>query len=258
MRNTSILISIGARMYDSDIGRWFTPDPLAEKYHSISPYAFCAGNPVNYVDWDGRDVWNIREDGRIEWVKQRKRDIVRTINDKGNVIKRLSFKNSTLSKGTLNIADKNYDYFNLLDAKSAKKLFEFVATPSNWGKDNYSNDPNVIIESAVMYTNIGNTVLLGEKGATPTAAMAMKYIDKDAIFTRIDHVHPNNESSPSGTNNKNGDIGTISFLEKRGARFSTPEWDRYHIFTPNSKQYHAYDYYTIDMIAPAIFSVKRN
>ncbi len=28
-------------------------DPLAEKYYSISPYAYCAGNPVNLVDPDG-------------------------------------------------------------------------------------------------------------------------------------------------------------------------------------------------------------
>jgi hypothetical protein len=30
-------------------------DPLAEKYYSISPYTYCAGNPVKYVDPDGRD-----------------------------------------------------------------------------------------------------------------------------------------------------------------------------------------------------------
>jgi hypothetical protein len=31
-------------------------DPLAEKYYSISPYAYCANNPVRYVDRDGRDI----------------------------------------------------------------------------------------------------------------------------------------------------------------------------------------------------------
>ena len=33
--------------------RFTTMDPLAEKYYSISPYAYCAGNPVNLVDPDG-------------------------------------------------------------------------------------------------------------------------------------------------------------------------------------------------------------
>ena len=48
------LIDYGARFYDPDLSRWTTPDPLAEKYYSISPYAFCNNNPVNFVDPDGR------------------------------------------------------------------------------------------------------------------------------------------------------------------------------------------------------------
>lgn len=53
----------GLDEYDSQ-ARWCYPaimrtttiDPLAEKYYSISPYAWCAGNPVNAVDPDGRVV----------------------------------------------------------------------------------------------------------------------------------------------------------------------------------------------------------
>ena len=43
----------GARMYDHDLARWTTPDPLAEKYPGISPYVYCNSNPVNFVDPDG-------------------------------------------------------------------------------------------------------------------------------------------------------------------------------------------------------------
>lgn len=32
---------------------------MAEKYYSISPYAYCAGNPVNLVDPEGREIWII-------------------------------------------------------------------------------------------------------------------------------------------------------------------------------------------------------
>jgi hypothetical protein len=36
--------------------RFTTPDPLAEKYYSVSPYAYCSNNPVKYIDPDGRLV----------------------------------------------------------------------------------------------------------------------------------------------------------------------------------------------------------
>ena len=45
-----------ARWYDSLLGRTTTMDPLAEKYYSLSPYLWCAGNPVRFVDPDGRII----------------------------------------------------------------------------------------------------------------------------------------------------------------------------------------------------------
>ncbi len=42
-----------------------TPDPLSEKYYGVSPYAYCAGNPVNLVDDDGRDIWGLKVSGEI-------------------------------------------------------------------------------------------------------------------------------------------------------------------------------------------------
>lgn len=43
----------GARLYDPARGRWISQDPLAEKYYPHSPYIFCAGNPMKFVDPDG-------------------------------------------------------------------------------------------------------------------------------------------------------------------------------------------------------------
>ena len=50
------LTDYGARYYAPTFGRWTSPDPLADKYYSISPYAFCNNNPVNFVDPDGAAV----------------------------------------------------------------------------------------------------------------------------------------------------------------------------------------------------------
>ncbi len=49
-------IDFGARLYSPVIRRWVTPDPKSEDYYGISPYAYCADDPVNLVDPDGRDL----------------------------------------------------------------------------------------------------------------------------------------------------------------------------------------------------------
>ena len=46
----------GARQYYSVVPAWDRIDPLCEKYYSISPYAYCANNPVNLIDLDGRKI----------------------------------------------------------------------------------------------------------------------------------------------------------------------------------------------------------
>ena len=47
----------GARYMDHELmTMWLSVDPLADKYPSISPYAYCAWNPVKLVDPDGRDI----------------------------------------------------------------------------------------------------------------------------------------------------------------------------------------------------------
>lgn len=52
-------LDYGARLYHPQTARWSSPDPLAEKYYSTSPYAFCSGNPVNFIDPDGKDFRKI-------------------------------------------------------------------------------------------------------------------------------------------------------------------------------------------------------
>ena len=44
----------GARQYAPLLPLWDRVDPLAEKYYGVSPYAYCANNPVVFVDSDGR------------------------------------------------------------------------------------------------------------------------------------------------------------------------------------------------------------
>ena len=49
-----VVLDYGARTYDPWLSRWTGIDPLAAKYHSTSPYAFCNNSPISFVDLDGR------------------------------------------------------------------------------------------------------------------------------------------------------------------------------------------------------------
>ena len=52
----------GARYHDPATVRWFSVDQLAEKYKGISPYVYCANDPVNKFDPDGRKIKGLSVD----------------------------------------------------------------------------------------------------------------------------------------------------------------------------------------------------
>jgi len=45
----------GSRYYSSDLSIWLSVDPMAHKYPSLSPYVYCANNPVKLVDPNGEE-----------------------------------------------------------------------------------------------------------------------------------------------------------------------------------------------------------
>ena len=52
----------GARYMDHELmTMWLSVDPMADKYHSISPYAYCAWNPVKLVDPDGKEMTDFKD-----------------------------------------------------------------------------------------------------------------------------------------------------------------------------------------------------
>ena len=58
----------GARQYSPALRRWLVPDPLSEKYYDVSPYAYCAGDPVNLVDVDGNNWYSyMNSEGEIQY-----------------------------------------------------------------------------------------------------------------------------------------------------------------------------------------------
>jgi RHS repeat-associated protein len=54
----------GAREYDPTVGRWLQPDPLGLE-GGLNLYAYCANDPVNYIDPTGLDPYSALERAAI-------------------------------------------------------------------------------------------------------------------------------------------------------------------------------------------------
>ena len=44
----------GARYLLSELGDFLSPDPLLDQYPTLQPYLYCNGNPLKYIDPDGK------------------------------------------------------------------------------------------------------------------------------------------------------------------------------------------------------------
>ena len=54
-----------ARMYDQALMRFMTIDPSADNYLDWTPYNYVGNNPINIIDPDGKDWYEIN--GKIRW-----------------------------------------------------------------------------------------------------------------------------------------------------------------------------------------------
>jgi RHS repeat-associated protein len=66
------MYDFGARMYMSDIGRWFAADPMAEVNPGLSVYRYGFNNPIMFTDLNGMleqaqidHMWNNSGNGGI-------------------------------------------------------------------------------------------------------------------------------------------------------------------------------------------------
>lgn len=91
------LYDYGARQYDPVVPMFTQQDPMAEKYYHLSPYAYCANNPVNAIDPTGMDIWDIDTEGNItNSVKTEDYDMIRIINENGKYSASVKFNYGTV------------------------------------------------------------------------------------------------------------------------------------------------------------------
>ena len=103
----------GARYMDHELmTMWLSVDPMADKYPNISPYAYCAWNPVKLVDPDGREIWINNGGGKFKYTAGMSSEGL-----KGFAKKTVDALNDIYNKG----GDEGVDLINTLC--SSKNIF---------------------------------------------------------------------------------------------------------------------------------------
>ena len=70
------LYDFHARYHAPSTGRFLTVDPLIGKMPGMSPYIYCGGNPINFIDPYGLTVWSTSDQEAIrEFIEQVKRNL---------------------------------------------------------------------------------------------------------------------------------------------------------------------------------------
>jgi len=205
----------GARRRGAGLPVWTAMDPLAEKYYSISPYAYCKGNPVRFIDPNGKSVYSVDSKGNIKLVTDNKdkNDQLYKLNKNGELVKDKTHLN--LNKGILeNVGSKdaktkagyvNYNTLKFNNEKSADTFFKWTAknTDVEWSKVTVGND-NTITTSHLPGNDVG-----GQKEL-------LDALSDGAKSANIEHDHPSEkyQNAPSGygmyddkTSPKEGDRG---------------------------------------------------
>ena len=121
VKGTGNSVDFGARIYDSRLGRWLSLDPLQAKYPGLSPYNFCANNPIMYVDPDGRKIiiHYQKDNGREGRFKVKNQGDVERLKNSSN-----QFLQNMYATITYNQASGNSEVDEAIDSKTRLHVFE--------------------------------------------------------------------------------------------------------------------------------------
>ena len=190
----------GARYYDSDLMTgWLSVDPLADKYPSLSPYAYCAWNPVKLVDPDGEDIWEFNSTGNLNIIPNNNYDQVQIKDDKGNIVGRTNtFEYGTISE--IKLSNQNTTAIEVCGSKNAEEIFEFLASY-------YTKDNGVPMEWGHATLNSTDDIsIIGTNHKPKSISLLRELTDEGYSVNSYVHNHPSGNPTPSMIYDKNGNL----------------------------------------------------
>ena len=191
----------GARYYDSDLMTgWLSIDPMADKYPGLSPYAYCAWNPIKLVDPDGRDIWELNSTGNIvNRISDNNYDQIRILDSKGKITySSFKFEYGTISE--LKLSNQNATAFEVCGSKNAEEIFEFLASY-------YTKDNGVPMEWGHATLNSTDDIsIIGTNHKTKSISLLSELTNEGYSVSSYVHNHPSGNPTPSIIYDKNGNL----------------------------------------------------
>ena len=194
------LYDFEARQQDPLIGGRFTSvDPMAGDYNWLSPYAYCGGDPINYIDPTGMNQYFLHSDGHISLALKTDDDYdeLYATDARGNYTKDKSIKvKDRCVLPELSVQGITDSYCNLID------LFFFLhdnVSSIEWGIVKFNDGMQLLIRGSGQYFEEegsvpGLEILCGLAGKNISDA----YID---IHSHIKHFWPSGNYGPDGMYN---------------------------------------------------------
>ncbi len=184
--------SLAALPYNPALSLWLSVDPLSDKYPNLSPYVYCANNPVRLVDVDGREIWVgsfYYRDGNL-------------YDRGGNIhVAESAFEQKALeSLNTLYGTRQGFEMMNPLMGTNEVNVYIKEASKSEW---------NDVIASGETGKNIGGTIYWNSHG---TKVPVTNGWDANAV-TDLGHEFSHAYDDLVGYDYKIGMCGGISTTE---------------------------------------------
>ncbi|MDE6581417.1 MAG: hypothetical protein K2K47_02675, partial [Duncaniella sp.] len=225
------------------INRFRTMDPLSEKYHGISPYAFCAGDPVNRIDPTG--LKDIEVDQKGEIIKNESSpsdtfDSVTVVDDKGSVVASTNIQLNSVNvippseSSTVKVTE-----YQITGVENATKVFEVLSQSEvEYGicitspLESESTDEISTTNSTVNFI----TTTHQTDGESKMSGYIKSELSNKYKILEYNHSHPSNTPYPSNFKNSNGNyVGDIPVYR---SLINTLGYDiKCNIFLPGTQTY---------------------
>ncbi len=231
------LLDFGARMYNPAIARWTAADPLAEKYYGISPYAYCANNPILFTDITGNSYSEFDVEGNYKrtidynwWHNLWHGRTGRIVNDQNEVI--LSFKFADPKNDVKDLKNGTLQKIQFVEEKDVVSMLSKAGVFDEKNKTANNTLPDRY--SYVLHEGKGGHKMDFSYSATPDQYEGTSKNPLDTpssvlfLIDGVAHNHMNFGNFLFGAGGKA--LGLTSFELRMGAQYNS-------IFNPGSNNY---------------------